>query len=53
MLDVHNYSRLQIGGQGFLVFINPNEDLSRLTANEIISDLSNNGFIAVVPPKII
>ena len=46
------YSRLQIINEGFLAFLNTNEDLSRLTANEIIIDLNNNDFIAVVPQHI-
>ena len=46
-----NYSRLQIVRAGFLVFLNANEDLSRLAINENISDLSNNGFIVAVPQK--
>ena len=37
----------------FLAFLKINEDLSRLTANEIICDLSNNGFIVVVPQKVV
>ena len=34
------------------LFFNANEDLSRLTTNETISDLSINGFSVVVPQKI-
>ena len=47
------YSRLQIIRDGFLVFSNTNEDLSRLPANEVINDLINNGFMVVVSQKII
>ena len=42
------YHRLQIIREGFLTFLNTNEDLSRLTASEIICDLNNNSFIVVV-----
>ena len=43
----------QIDNGSFLVFLNVNEDLSRLTTNETISDLSNIGFSIVVPQKIV
>ena len=43
------YSSFQIIGEEFLVFLNTNQDVSRITANEVISDLSNNGFSVVVP----
>ena len=35
--------------KGFLVFLNTNEDVSRITTNEVILELSNNGFSVVVP----
>ena len=47
------YSGLQIIREGFLVFLNANEDLSRLTTNEIICNHSNNSFTVVVPQKIV
>ena len=47
------YARVKIIREGFVVFPNTSEDVSHLTANEFISDLSNNGFIIVVPQKII
>ena len=47
------YSRLQIIREGFLVFLNTNEDVSRITANEVVINLCNNGFIVVVPQHII
>ena len=47
-----NYSSLQTIREGFLVFFNANEDIFRLTNNEIIIDLSINGFNVVVPQKI-
>ena len=47
------YSRLQITRELFLVLPNTNEDVSRITANEVIIDLSNNGFSVVVPQHII
>ena len=47
------YSRLQIIREGFLVFLNTNEDVSRITANEVVTNLCNNGFIVVVPQHII
>ena len=50
---VCNCSRLQTIREGFLVFLNANEDLSRLTTNETICDLSINGFSVVVPQKLI
>ena len=48
-----NYSRLQTIREGFLAFLNANEDLSCLTTNETISDLSISGFSVVVPQKIV
>ena len=47
------YSRLQFIIERFLVFPNTNEDVSRITANEVIIDLSNNGFSGVVLQHII
>ena len=47
------YSRLQIIREGFLVFLNTNENLCCLTANERTSDLSNYDFIVVVIQKVI
>ena len=47
------YSRLQSIREGFVAFPNTNEDFSRITANEVIIDLSNNGFGVVVPQHII
>ena len=47
------YSRLQTIREGFLVFLIAYEDLSRLTTNETISDLSINGFSVVVSQKIV
>ena len=47
------YSRLVITREGFLVFLNTNEDVSRLTTNEVILELGNNGFSVVVPQHII
>ena len=41
----------QIDNGSFLVFLNVNEDLSRLTTNETISDLSFNCFSVVGPQK--
>ena len=38
------YSRLQIIREGILVFLNTNEDISRITANEFIIELNNNCF---------
>ena len=35
------------------MFLNTYQDLYRLGANEIIRDLSNNGFIVVVPQNVI
>ena len=49
----YNFSRLQIIREGFLVYLNANEDLSRLSANEIISIISSNDFNGVVPQKIL
>ena len=47
------HSTLQIIREGFLVFLNTNEDLSRPTTNEVILDFSNSGFGVVVPQNII
>ena len=47
------YFWLKFLREGLLVFFNTKEDLSRLTANDVIVDLSNNVFIIVVPQKII
>ena len=52
MLDVTTLDSTYVAREGFLVFLNNNEDLSRLTVNEITSDLGNDGFIVVVPQKI-
>ena len=46
-------SRLQFIREGFLAFLDANEDVSRITANEVVTNLSNNGFIVVVPQHII
>ena len=46
------YFRLQVNRELFLEFLNINEDLPRLTANEVNIDLSNNDFIVVVPKKV-
>ena len=45
-------SRLVIIKKGFLVFLNINE-VSRLTTNEVILGVGNNGFSVVVPQHII
>ena len=47
------YSRLQINREGFLELLKAIEDVYRITANEVIINLSNNGFIVVVPQRII
>ena len=47
------YSRLEIIREGFLVFLNNNEDVSRITTNEAILELSNYSFNVVVPHHII
>ena len=47
-----NYSRLQKNREGFLVFLNANE-VSCLTTNETIRDLSINGLSVVVLQKIV
>ena len=46
-------SRLRIIREGFLVFLNINEDVSRLTADEVSIEFSNNDFSVVVPQHII
>ena len=43
------YSRLQIIREGFLAFLDTNEDVSRIIAYEVISDISNSGFGRTVP----
>ena len=45
----YNHSRLQFIREGFLGFLDTNEDICRLTTTEFISDPINNGFILVVP----
>ena len=47
------YSRLQVIREGFLAFLNTNEDVSRINANDVIIELNNNGFLVVVPQLII
>ena len=43
----------KLNREGFIVYLNINNELSGLTASEILSDLSNSGFNAVVPQKIL
>ena len=43
------YSKHQIIREGFLAFLNTNEDVFRITANEVINGLVNNGFSVVMP----
>ena len=46
------YPRLQIIREGFLESLNTNEDVSCITANEVIIDFSNNGFRVLVSQQI-
>ena len=47
MLGVITLDSNKLEKGSFLVFLNTNKEISRLTANEIISDLSKYGFIVV------
>ena len=47
------YSILKTIREGFLVFLNANEDIFRLSTNKTISDLSINGFSVFVPQIIV